>query len=50
MLAAMPDVEIDLRSVAEVAAAVDDEAIGKRRQERESYLKGIVSRSPNGPA
>src|SRR5450759_1063287 len=29
MLAALPDVEIDLRSVAEITAARDDDAIGK---------------------
>jgi nucleotide-binding universal stress UspA family protein len=49
MLAALPDVEIDLRSVAEITAALDDDAIGKRRQELEAYLNRIASRLPNGP-
>jgi len=50
MLAALPDVEIDLRSVAEITAALDDDAIGKRRQGLEAYLNRIASRLPNGPA
>lgn len=50
MLAALPDVEIHLHSVAEITAALDDEAIGKRRQELASYLNRIASRLPNGPA
>ncbi len=50
LLAALPDVEIDLCSVAEVTTAFDDDAISKRRQELESYLNRIASRLPNGPA
>jgi hypothetical protein len=41
MLAALPDVEIDLRSVAEITAALDGDAISKRRQELEAYLSRI---------
>jgi nucleotide-binding universal stress UspA family protein len=50
MLAGLPDVEVDLCSVAEVTAAFDDDAISTRRQELESYLSRIATRLPNGPA
>jgi nucleotide-binding universal stress UspA family protein len=50
LLAALPDVQIDLCSVAEVTTAFDDDAISKRRQELESYLNRIANRLPSSPA
>jgi nucleotide-binding universal stress UspA family protein len=49
MLAALPDVELDLCSVAEITAAFDDDAVSKRRQDLASYLNRIMSRLPAGP-
>ena len=49
LLAALPDVEIELCSVAEVTAAFDEDAMSKRRLELESYLHRIASRLPKGP-
>ena len=49
MLATVPDAEIELLSVSEVTAARGDDAIRKRQQELESYLRGIVTRLPSGP-
>jgi nucleotide-binding universal stress UspA family protein len=47
MLAALPSVEIELCSVAEVTPAFDEDAITKRRQELETYLSRIASHLPN---
>jgi nucleotide-binding universal stress UspA family protein len=49
MLASLPDVEIELYSVAEVTAAFDEDAISKRRRELGDYLDRIVTRLPKGP-
>jgi nucleotide-binding universal stress UspA family protein len=49
-LAALPNAEIDLRSVAVTTAAVDDDAVARRRQELEGYLHRIQSQLPTGPA
>jgi nucleotide-binding universal stress UspA family protein len=48
-LAALPNVEIYLRSVAVITAAVDASAIGRRKEALDAYLRGIESRLPTGP-
>jgi len=40
---------MDLRSVAVTTAALDDDAVTKRRAEPDGYFDRIVSRLPSGP-
>jgi nucleotide-binding universal stress UspA family protein len=49
MLAALPNVEMDLLSVAVVTPSTRPQSISSRTSELETYLNGIVSRLPQGP-
>jgi nucleotide-binding universal stress UspA family protein len=49
-LAALPNVEVLLRSVLVSTVAIGDDAVAKRTSELEGYLERLAARLPTGPA